>query len=182
MDTLIIVDMQKGLINDNNRFLLEKINNLLKHKKFDNIVATQFVNSEDSQYIKSLKWNKMFFSPDIDLALDLPENAVVVKKSSYGLPLSVFKEGMLDFSKFKLDKVGGGRIVICGTDYDACVLAIGFQLFDHGFAPQFITECIGSASRKLIDKSAIERIMIRNFGENAVICEDSLFEQNSDQM
>ena len=64
------------------------------------------------------------------------------------------------------------EIYLCGTDYDACVLAIAYQLFDNGFAPKIISSCIGSASRNPIDKGIVERIMTRNFEKTSIIKED----------
>ena len=95
MKTLIIIDVQKGFINDHNKQMVENIENLLKREKFNNIIATQFVNNKNSQYIKSLNWNAMFTSPEIDSALNLPKETFIVQKSSYGLPNSMFvKEGL----------------------------------------------------------------------------------------
>ena len=95
MKTLLIIDVQNGFINDHNREMVKNIENLLKIEKFDNIIATQFVNNENSQYIKSLNWNAMFNSPEIDFALNLPKGTFIVQKSSYGLPNSMFvKKGL----------------------------------------------------------------------------------------
>lgn len=167
MKILFIVDMQNGFIPNSNKKLVENINNLIKYKQFDKIVATQFINKEDSQYIKSLNWNEMFSSPQIDFAVELPKDAIIIKKHSYGLPMSMFKsDGLHLTNDFVLS--GDSEIYICGTDYDACVLAIGYQMFDAGYAPKFIDNCIGSASRNPIDKNIVEKIMQRNFGKQSV--------------
>lgn len=115
----------------------------------------------------------MFNSPEIDFALNLPKDTFIVQKSSYGLPNSMFvKKGL------KIDKnlviPRDSEIYLCGTDYDACVLAIAYQLFDNGFAPKIISNCIGSASRNPIDKTIVERIMTRNFGRASVIYDEDL--------
>ncbi len=167
MSILFVIDMQKGFITDSNKHLVEKINNLIKSKKFDKVIATQFINKKNSQYIKSLNWNDMFSSPQIDFAVDLPKDAIIIKKHSYGLPSSMFKQDGLYVKDFILPKTG--EIFICGTDYDACVLAVGYQLFDEGYAPKFIENAIGSSSRNPIDKNIIERIMQRNFGKQSIV-------------
>ena len=45
MKNIIIVDMQKGFINENNKHLVDRINTYLKSNKFDNIFFTQCINN-----------------------------------------------------------------------------------------------------------------------------------------
>ena len=59
MKNIIIVDMQKGFINDNNKHLVDKINTYLTSNKFDNIFFTQCINNNESPYVKILNWNGM---------------------------------------------------------------------------------------------------------------------------
>ena len=40
MKNIIIVDMQKGFINENSKHLVDRINTYLKSNKFDNIFFT----------------------------------------------------------------------------------------------------------------------------------------------
>lgn len=58
---------------------------------------------------------------------------------------------------------------MCGTDYDACVLAIGYQLFDRGIQPKFIWDCIGSAASVQLDKDLFEKMYKRNFGKDCIV-------------
>ena len=53
---LLIVDIQKNFINENTRFLLDKINNLLNINKFDVVAFTKFINDENSPFYKILNW------------------------------------------------------------------------------------------------------------------------------
>lgn len=48
MKILMIIDMQKGFINENNQFLVDNINNLIKSNKFDKIIATKFINNGEN--------------------------------------------------------------------------------------------------------------------------------------
>ena len=168
MKILFIIDIQKGFITESNKFLIKNFINLIKSNNFHKIVATQFINKKDSQYIKSLNWNDMFSSPKIDFAVNLPRNAIIIKKHSYGLPTNLFKkDGLRLPNGLSLSK--SDDIYICGTDYDACVLAVGYQLFDANYTIKFIESCIGSSSKNPLDKNIIERIMQRNFGKQSVI-------------
>ena len=159
MNSLLIVDMQKGFINDNNAFLCEKIENLIKNGKFSQIYATKFVNSEKSQYVKFLNWHKMMTQAEQDFAINLPKDCKIFEKTSYALSARDLQ---------KLKKSGGG-ICLCGTDYDACVLAIAFQLFDNGIKPYIIIDCVGSHSKQPISKADFEKICVKNFGKDCLI-------------
>lgn len=59
MKNIIIVDMQEGFINDNNKHLVDKINTYLTSNKFDNIFFTKCINNNESPYIKILNWNSL---------------------------------------------------------------------------------------------------------------------------
>lgn len=171
MKVLIIVDMQKGFINNNNKFLVKSINTLLEKwgGEFDEIFATKFINHPSSQYVEHLEWNKMQRSELSEFANELPSRAKVIEKETYGL-----KDRMFVGNKFKYGKSefvsNKDEVYICGTDYDACVLAIGYQFFDHGFQPHFIMDCIGSASKTpCISKLHFIKNCERIFGKNSVI-------------
>lgn len=157
---LIIIDVQKGFITNNNKNMLRNINKLLKHADFDRIIATKFINHSGSQYERFLNWIEMDKSPDIDLAFDKHKNLEIIEKTSYALPLNFAKQ---------LKQAGSEKIYLCGTDYDACLLAIGFQLFDIGLQPIFIENCIGSANKEPLLLEQFEKIAIRNFGKGCLI-------------
>lgn len=56
---LLVVDMQKGFARcEQTLDLGDKILKLLELKVFDSIVATRFLNDNDSIYEKLLKWKK----------------------------------------------------------------------------------------------------------------------------
>ena len=57
---LLVVDMQKGFARcEQTLDLRDKILKLLELKVFDSIVATRFLNDNDSIYEKLLKWKKL---------------------------------------------------------------------------------------------------------------------------
>ena len=89
----------------------------------------------------------------------MPDTAHVIEKATYGLPIEKLKE---------IAKTCGDEIYLCGTDFDACVLAIGYQLFDLGILPVFVSNAIGSSS-STDRRKTIEEIIIRNFGKNSLI-------------
>lgn len=148
--------MQKGFITKNNEFLVKNIESLLKNNKFDKVYATKFVNNLNSQYVKFLNWSKMCDAKSQEFAVTLPDTAVILEKTSYALPTEF---------------VGGGtkEVFLCGTDYDACLLAIAYQLFDKGIQPRIILDCTGSASNSPLDKNEFIKLCRRNFGEKSIV-------------
>lgn len=168
MKVLLIVDMQKGFINENNKFLIENIENLLKNQEFDEVFATKFINHSASQYVEHLDWNKMKRSGLTEFAISLPANAKVIEKETYGLKDRMFAGNSFRVGK-KVFSPAQDQIYICGTDYDACVLAIGYQFFDHGFQPHFILDCVGSHSYNPVSKVNFVKLCTKDFGKDAII-------------
>lgn len=139
----------------------------------DEIFATKFINHSSSQYSNFIGWDKMKRSELTEFAITLPENATIIEKETYGL-----KDRMFSGNKFKVNKktfaADDTEVFIVGTDYDACVLAIGYQFFDHGFQPHFILDCVGSAAKQPnISKIQFMHQCERLFGENSIIRKDN---------
>ena len=155
----MIVDVQKGFLNENCNFVVKKIEKLVGGGNFDQIVATKFVNKNESQYVRFLNYHRFLTEEETELALKLPKSAQIVEKTSYALSDKDFKR------LFKKDD----EVFVCGMDYDACVLAICFQLFDHEILPQIVLDAVASHSKNPISKNEFEKICRKNFGEKSLI-------------
>ena len=60
------------------------------------------------------------------------------------------------------------EIEICGTDIDACCLAIAFNLFDNNIKPIILSNlCASSSNNKDLYENTIE-IMKRQFGQESI--------------
>ena len=103
-----------------------------------------------------------------ELAIELPAKAKVIEKETYGL-----KDRMFSGNTFKVGKKtfvsSQDEIYIGGTDYDACVLAIGYQFFDHGFQPHFILDCVGSHSNNPVSKVNFIKLCTKDFGKDCIV-------------
>ncbi len=159
MKNIIVVDMQNGFINENNKHLVEKIKNYLNSNKFENIFFTKCVNDKQSPFTKILHWDGLQNKYEEQITLTPPPNSIIITKTGYGL----------DNDSIELiKKCNISEIEICGTDTDACCLAIAFNMFDNGIKPIILSElCASSSSNKSIHKNAIE-IMQRQFGKENV--------------
>ena len=160
MKNILIIDMQKGFINKNNSFLIEKINDYLALNNFENIFYTKYINTPQSPFVKILNWNGMLTVEDQKIVVNQLPNSMCFVKTGYGLTTEMI-------SKIKEKNIT--EIEICGTDTDACVLAIAYNLFDNNIKPIIIKDlCSSSSTNKLIHKNSLE-IMKRSFGEKNII-------------
>lgn len=159
MKNIIIVDMQKGFMKETNFHLIEKINNYLKQNDFDNIFFTKCVNDSDSPYTKLLNWNGITNEEEQEIIVNIPNNSIILTKNCYGLSnknIKLFKN------------LGITEMEICGTDTDACCLAISFNLFDNNIKPIILSDLCASSSRnKNIHNNTLE-IMKRQFGSENI--------------
>ena len=159
MKNIIIVDMQKGFINDNNRQIIAKINKYLESHSFDNVFYTKYVNYDESPFVKILDWHAMRASSEQEFCVDFVNGATIIPKVGYGV-------NMEDISKLK--KLGIEEIEICGTDTDACVLAVAFQLFDSGIKPIILKDLCASSSSNIEMHNMAIKVMERQFGKDNV--------------
>lgn len=153
----MVVDMQKGFMNENNNFLIDKINEYLKNNNFDYIFYTKFNNNNASLFSKLLNWNEMISSEAQELAVDFHSKAIIFEKDGYGLT-----KNQID----TLKKMNIAEIEICGTDIDACVLSIMFNLFDAGIKPILLKDLTGSSTKDMMPPAL--KIIKNQFGKSCI--------------
>ncbi len=159
MKNIIIVDMQEGFINDNNKHLVDKINTYLASNKFNNIFFTRCINNNESPYIKILNWNGMTKIDEQKFIVNIPRKAKILTKNCYGISQN-------DIDLFRSLNIN--EIEICGTDIDACILAIGFNLFDNNIKPVFIKDLCGTSSKNENMIKYAFAIIERQFGKDSI--------------
>jgi len=156
-NALVVIDVQNYFVNDKTKDLPAKIADYIEKNKFDFVLFTQFVNNEDTSFVKLLNWRKSFSSPGTDIHSDLSmfaNSSNTFKKAAY----SIFKAQ--EFSAF-LKKNNISKLFLCGIDTDSCVLASAFDAFDLGYEVEVIKDLCKShsgedfndAAVKIIDKS-----------------------------
>ena len=156
-NALLLVDVQNFFINKFTKDVPKKITDFLSNHKFDFILFFRFINSENSNFVKYLKWKKMFESPDIDIVPELKK--FVTKDNVFTkLTFSVFKsEKFLNFLKENEIR----KLYICGFDTDGCVLPTAIEAFDLGFDVKVLKDLCASHHGKQYHQNAIE-ILKRN--------------------
>lgn len=109
--------------------LPQRIANHQQALRYDHVVFTVFKNEPHSNFVNSLKWDKCDTDEDTQLPnefADLITEENVFTRAAY----SAFKTTELHAY---LQQKNVDRLVICGVDSDACVLATSFEAFDLGY-------------------------------------------------
>lgn len=128
-NALLIVDVQHYFMKDAPDDLPRRIINHHKAINYDNIIFANFMNRPNSNFVKSLKWDKCSTDEDAQLAkefLELATEQNTFTRAHY----SAFKT--TDLHAY-LQQKEVERLIICGVDSDACVLATAFEAFDLGY-------------------------------------------------
>lgn len=114
---------KKNFINENTKFFVSKIQNLLDTSTYDMAAFTRFINTENSKFVRELNFRGAI-KEDKELVLSSKENKVFDKKvyTCYNLELKNYvKEHQID------------KIYLCGIDTECCVLKTAFDLFEHDY-------------------------------------------------
>lgn len=150
---LMFVDMQKGFMyNKLYEKLSNKISYLIANGEYDLVIATKFINKDDSLYETKLNWKKLKDEESQKFSFELPNGVLIFEKYGYGLDIKQIN---------KLKKLDIKEIDLCGVEADACVYAIALQLFDNGIFPNILINYVETSNSL---KDAAKEMMIRQFG------------------
>lgn len=132
---LVIVDVQKGFLNESTRPTLSRIR--AEQDAHATVIVTRFVNPEGSDYERRLgSQSHRPGSDDCDLVFEPAERATVIEKNTYGLGPE--RERVLRI-------IGNSEVTVCGWDTDNCVLAVALELFDAGLTVHIASEACASS-------------------------------------
>lgn len=134
---LIVVDMQKGFARyDQTKELTKKIAELLDRRLFDSVIATRFLNDDDSMYEKMFEWHRLKTEEECAIAPEIEKYVdVVFDKYIYNCVTPNFIQ--------KLCQLNGGeypeKVFVVGADTDCCVMTIATALFENNIRPVVLT-------------------------------------------
>ena len=135
MPPLLIVDVQRGFINDATRHIPALVEALAG--AYGEVFVSRFVNPPGSAHRRLIHWDR--FAPgsaDTELAFTPPAGAVVFDKSGY----SCIGGDLLR----RIRATGAGQVDICGIATDNCILCTAVDLFDEGLRPVVLAEACAS--------------------------------------
>ena len=122
---LVIVDLQKGFINEYTAHLPMKIADFIdKHQIFNSIVATRYCNSVSSACYKLGGWH--------DCMINTSAASLVSEINDYvqrTFDKQTFSGFTSEFNKF-LEEQNFDKVYFCGVNTDCCVLATVFSCYD----------------------------------------------------
>jgi len=140
-EPIIVVDVQRGFLNDYTHHLPARLRQLFERGEHQPALFTRFINVKASPYRKYLGWHACAGPPDTALAPDLEPFAepgrVFDKHGLCGLP-----EALTTF----LREQRIGRVFVAGIDTDMCVLKIAMDLFDRSIEPLVLADCCASTA------------------------------------
>lgn len=158
---LYLIDVQNGFISNNTKHILTRIDKLLKSNYFDYIIASKFINYENSPYVKYLNWNKFMDDNDIMLYKPIEEKAnLIVEKNKY---TSLTNDVLNYLSDNNLKE-----IYLAGIDTDCCVLATAISFFENDIKPYVLEYYSASNGGNDGHKSALT-VLKRLIGEISIV-------------
>lgn len=139
---LILVDMQEGFCSrEQTKTVCERIEKLLKTKAFDHIVATKFLNYDNSMYEKLFNWYQLKTEEDRKLCKDFDIYAdAVSEKTIYTCVNPHFLQRICQLNDGDFPE----KLFVAGVDTDCCVLKTATDLFEYNIRPVVLTHYCGS--------------------------------------
>ena len=159
-ECLVIIDIQKGFLMEDTSFIPSKIKELLEHRKFERVVATRFVNTEDSPHYIFTNWKKMMDKDSQKLDPFIKQVAERVFDKNIN---TCFTD---DFLRY-LENEHIEKLCFVGIDTDGCVMKSAFDSFDIKIPFEVLTEYCASTGGIAMHDAACQ-IMRRSLGENSV--------------
>ena len=150
---LILIDMQKGFtLSENTACLKQKIEELLKNRIFDIVIATRFLNEYNSVFEQLLSWKKFKSEPERELIENIePYIDYIEDKYIYSCVNTNFIQ--------KICQMNDGRypeqIFLAGVDTDSCVMATAIDLFENNIRPIVLTDYCASNGGEEVHRAAI---------------------------
>lgn len=150
---LLVIDLQKGFVNEKTEYLVEKIKHLIQRNLYDQI----FINTPQSVLAKKLNY---FGGMGEDNELVMNEmNHKIFEKNVY----SAYNDELKKY----LETNQINKIYLCGVDTDACVLKTAFDLFENGYDVFVLKDYCASTGGEKLHQAALE-ILKRNIGEDKI--------------
>lgn len=139
---LVVVDMQKGFMNENSSHIIPNVLRLV-HECEDReipVVFTKFFNTEGSPFELLIDWRKHYTAPDTDIVDELEHLVrIEISKNFY----SSFTERMIEL----VSANSWRNMLLCGVATESCVTKTAVDAFESGLTPIVVSDaCASDAS------------------------------------
>ena len=156
---LVVIDVQNDFINKNTKKILEKIEELINSKQYENVVFTKFINNKDSRFYNDLQYKGCLTEKGIELAIKHNE-LIVFEKTTY--------TALTEQLKIYINKNEINNIYLCGFDTEACVLKTALDMFEKEYNVFILKDYCMSGAGQEMHNNAIE-IIKRTIGKKRII-------------
>jgi nicotinamidase-related amidase len=159
-DPLLVVDVQKGFLNDFTRHIPERVARLIGRRPAKDVYFTRFENPPGGPYRKFLGWDGCGRPPETDLAPEIARLAARVPEHVFTKPGYA---GLPEALAGVLRDRGIRRVTVVGIDTDMCVLKVALDLFDLGIEPTILVDCCASTAGLQAHLAGLA-VLTRNIG------------------
>lgn len=148
MKCLFVIDVQNGFVSDKTEMVLPKIEQLMNDFDEGFIIATQFINTENSGFTDIIHWGRLKTTPEINLIPFVKEKATyVIQKPTYSACIDEAMQLLLENNVTEA--------YIAGIDTDCCVLATAISLFERNIRPVVLEQYCASNGGEVSHQAAI---------------------------
>lgn len=159
---LVVVDMQKGFLNENSCHIVPNVVSLIHECKDREIpvVFTKFFNTEGSPFERLIDWRKHYCSPETDIADELENyGCIEISKHFY----SSFTERMIEL----VSANNWRNIILCGVATESCVAKTAVDAFESGLTPIVVADACASDAGEEAHQAGL--LVLRRFiGERQI--------------
>jgi len=159
---LIVIDVQRGMVNDNSQHVVPKVIELIRQATAIGIpvLFTHFINHAHSGYVKWMGWSRFMHSPEVDLHPEiLPFVQVVFDKPGY--------TSLIPPVRAWLGERGITRLYCCGIDTEACVLKTAVDAFESDIEPVVVHDACASHAGQAAHEAGLF-VLSRFIGKNQI--------------
>lgn len=161
MKSLIVIDVQNGFVTSKTKWVLPRLEQLLVEFEGELIIATQFINKENSGFTDIMHWNRLKSTPETSLIPFVEQKATfIVEKTTY----SACIPEVMDI----LNKMGINEVYLAGIDTDCCVLATAISLFECNIRPVVLAHYCASNGGERSHAAALT-VLERTIGAQQII-------------
>lgn len=158
---LLMIDMQKGFISERTNHVVERVRQLVEQDIFSCMLATKFINIDNSPYRDFLHWDR--FSKDSDetklLSFIEEKSNRVYEKYVY----TAVNPSLLTYLRERNIQ----EVYLLGINTDCCVLKTAVDLFEVGIRPVVLAYYCASNGGMESQDAAI-RVLQRLIGKDNV--------------